>query len=193
MSRSQGLGDLIPGCFAVPQNPFYPTQGPNCKGNMPVSIQALGNRFKSGSIPMSVNTGLNVSDPVQGSSAGAITVAPSQDSSYLPAATTQVSPSITQTAVGFGSGRGGYGDGVYKWQPDSVYASSHGYDDGWNGNASHIPLSPASLLNSLPKVVSGSIDESQQTMCDGLTGWVANNPMLAAAALVGLYFAMRGK
>jgi hypothetical protein len=190
MSRRGGMGEIMPGCFAVPQNPFYQRMGPNCKGNMPMGRISSGQN----SIPMAVNTGLNTSGPVAQSSVGIISVAPSSDLSTLPAATTQVNPNITQTAVGFGSGRGGYGDGVYHWQGGYAYQNDKGaYNDGWNGNASKIPLSPANLLEAMPSMVTGIGNEASQVMCSGFTGWVASNPMLAAAALVGLFFVMRGK
>lgn len=53
-------------------------------------------------------------------------------------------------------------------------------------------LSPQTLLKPLPQIVSPPRNELPTQMCSGFTGWVGSNPLLAAAALVGLYFAMKG-
>lgn len=52
-------------------------------------------------------------------------------------------------------------------------------------------LSPQTLLKPLPQIVSQPSEPPVQ-MCGGFTGWVGGNPVLAAAVLVGLYFAVRG-
>lgn len=194
------MGDLVPGCFQVPQNPF--TQG---AGNCPRF--GTGQGFVSSSIPsMGVST-IPTSLPVSsawllgGGNASTVstvtsTPMPGAPSSALPKATTQASPSITQTTatpVGFGSDRGGFGDGVYKWGPSSVYAGQ-GYNGGWNGNAtpdnSKIPVNPSVLLQPLPKVVTGG---AVNLKCEdgGVSGWVGKNPILAGLALIGLYMALR--
>jgi hypothetical protein len=192
MSR-RSLGDLIHGCPAVPQNPFFSRtgSGPNCKGNISVGRGGIVPGSATTMPAVMFNTGLPATSAPVGTG-GAITVA-AQGPTNPTQATTQTNPTITGTAVGFGSGRGGYGDGIYRWSGANAYdgGTKGSYNDGWNGNASKIPLSPASLLATMPNVVTGQ-SGTETTMCDGLTGWVASNPILAAAALAALYFAFQG-
>lgn len=189
---SRGLGDLIPGCPTVPQNPFFSRTGPNCKGNVVVGRGGIVPASATTMPAVMFNTGLPATSAPIGSG-GAITVA-AQGPTNQTQATTQTNPTITGTAVGFGSGRGGYGDGIYHWTGENAYnnGTKGSYDDGWNGNTSKIPLSPASLLSTMPNVVTGQSGTETTQMCDGLTGWVSKNPILAAAALAALYFAFGG-
>lgn len=189
---SLSLGDLIPGCPAVPQNPFFSRTGPNCRGNIVVGSGGIVPSSATTMPAVMFNTGLPATSAPIGSG-GAITVA-AQGQTNPTQATTQTNPTITGTAVGFGSGRGGYGDGIYKWDGANAYndGTKYSYNDGWNGNASKIPLSPASLLATMPNVVTGQSGVEATQMCDWLTGWVAKNPILAAAALAALYFAFQG-
>lgn len=189
---SRGLGDLIPGCPVVPQNPFFSRTGPNCKGNLSVGRGGIVPAAATTMPAVMFNTGLPATSAPIGTG-GAITVA-AQAPIGPTNATTQTNPTITGTAVGFTSGRGGYGDGIYRWGGANAYngGTKGSYDDGWNGNASKIPLSPATLLNSMPQVVTGHSGVESTQMCDGLTGWVSKNPILAAVALAALYFAFQG-
>jgi hypothetical protein len=52
-------------------------------------------------------------------------------------------------------------------------------------------LSPQSILRPLPQIVPSPTPEKPQVMCGGFTGWVNGNPVMAVAALVGLYFMVK--
>jgi hypothetical protein len=82
----------------------------------------------------------------------------------LPKATTQTTPSITQTALN------AYGAS----QPASK------------------AINPRSLVPTLPSIVAAPMQEPQVQACDSLAGWVGQNPLLAVGALVGLYFLVKG-
>lgn len=159
----QGLGDIMPGCFSVPQNPFF------TPGNCPMF--SPGNGIKSGTVPAvgtsSVPTSLPVSSSwmMNGGGGSSVTtntasITPgSPAATSLPKATTQASPSITQTSGPVSSGD------------------------------SKINVNPAILLQTLPNI---NLGRPVNLKCEdgGIASWINQNPMLAGLALVGLFFTL---
>jgi hypothetical protein len=190
-----GMGDLIPGCFSVPSNPFYPRGSDQCvpwgqsgmlpmstgsnvgPGSIPLGTSQLLSSMPSSSIasvPIATGTPVDVTAPTT-----TIVIATNNESSGPTAATLQTSPSAAPN-----------------------YPSAYGnaaYLDAGSAAGTQIPrghkFTTQTILNPLPQIVPNvpGVTYSDNTiMCKGIVGWIGDNPLLAAGALVGLYLLIKG-